>query len=348
MLKKTCVLAMLLALLCAAPVLGEGGASVRLTFTGDVTLGCEEILQREPYSLVGYANEHGYEYFFEKVQGLFAADDLTVVNFEGVLADNARGENKKKNFRFRGPTAYTQILKDGSIEAVNLANNHTMDYGNRGMESTVAALDAAGVARFGGKSAYVYEKDGLKIAFFGAYYGDFSDQRAWYESEMARLEPEVNAMVFIFHAGREYAENRISVQEDYARFAIDRGADLVIMHHPHVVQGMDIVKNRSVFYSLGNFCFGGNRHAKVFESLVVSAELFFDGNGVYTGQQVNLHPAFTTGETTHNNYQPLFVSGEEAQRVLALVAQDTPFELPAFDEEAGCVSMPYLPADGGQ
>ncbi|MBR2942535.1 MAG: CapA family protein [Clostridia bacterium] len=339
---------LLLALLCAAPAMGDGNKTVRITFTGDVTLGCEEILQREPYSFVGYAQEHGYGYFFERVRGLFLEDDLTVVNFEGVLADNARGENKSKNFRFRGDTEFTQILQLGSVEAVNLANNHTKDYGNRGVESTHAALDAAGIARFGERDVYILEKDGVRIAFFGAYYKDFADHRAWYEQELARLDEEVNAIVFVFHAGREYAENRISSQEEYARFAIERGADLVVMHHPHVVQGMDIIDNRSVLYSLGNFCFGGNRHAKVFESLVVSAELEFDAQGAYTGQQICLYPAFTTGTDTHNNYQPYFVAGEEAAQVLALVQKDTPFALPVFDEAAGCAKLPYLPAQDGK
>jgi len=343
-------LVLLLGLLCAAPAPGgaedTGNTTIRLTFAGDVTLGCEEILQREAYSLVGYAKEYGYDYFFEKVRGLFAQDDLTVVNFEGVLADNARGENKNKNFRFRGPTDFAQILCEGSVEAVNLANNHTKDYGNRGVESTNAALDAAGVARFGSRDVFIFEKNGIKIAFLGLYFSEFGEHREWIEQEMARLDSEVNAIVFSFHAGREYAENRIPSQEEYAQFAIDLGADLVIMHHPHVVQGMDVMENRSVFYSLGNFCFGGNRHAKVFESLVVSAEMTFDENGQYIGQQIALYPAFTTGTTTHNNYQPMFVAGREAAQVLALVQQDTPFALPAFDEAAGCAALPYLPAEG--
>ena len=346
--KKMYVLLLLLALLVCAQAAAEAEEkSIRLTFTGDVTLGCEEILRREAYSLVGYAQEHGYDYFFEKVEPLFSADDQTVVNLEGVLSDSAKGENKKKNFRFRGPAEYVNILRAGSVEAVNTANNHTMDYGKAGLEATKAALDAAGVARFGEEDVFIYEKDGIKIAFLGVYYDDFGQKKPRIETQMAQLRDTVNAIVFSFHAGREYAEQHMQAQEEYAQFAIDLGADLVIMHHPHVVQGMDVYQNRSVFYSLGNFCFGGNRHAKVLESLVVGAELRFDADGTYIGQQITLYPAYTTGETTHNNYQPYLVSGEAAENVMRLVQQDTPFELAPFDEEAGCAVQPYLPAESG-
>lgn len=339
---------LLLALLMGTQAAAEAEDKViRLTFTGDVTLGCEEILRREDYSLVGYAGAHGYDYFFERVKPLLEQDDLTVVNLEGVLSDSAKGENKKKNFRFRGPADYANILIAGSVEAVNTANNHTMDYGKAGLEATKAALDAVGVARFGEEDVYVYEKDGIRIAFLGVYYDDFGQKKARIERQMAELNESVNAIVFSFHAGREYAEHRMQAQEEYAQYAIDLGADLVIMHHPHVVQGMDIYKNRSVMYSLGNFCFGGNRHAKVLESLVVGAELYFDADGVYLGQQLTLYPAYTTGETTHNNYQPRLVSGEEAGSVMRLVQQDTPFDLAPFDEAAGCARQPYLPAEGG-
>lgn len=342
--KRKLLPALLALLLFAAPFAGAEEKEIRLTFTGDVTLGCEEVMQREDYSLVGYAAAQGEAYFFSKVKALFEEDDLTVVNLEGVLSDTHRGENKKKNFRFRGPTALAGALTAGSIEAVNTANNHTMDYGAKGFESTIAALDAHGVAHFGERETYVFEKDGVRIAFLGMYAEDYRQKKSWAQEEMARLREETNAIVFSFHAGREYAENRIALQEEMARFAIDNGADLVIMHHPHVVQGMDVYKNRSILYSLGNFCFGGNRHAKVLESLVVTAELTFDEDGAYLGQQLALYPAYTTGVSTHNDYQPRLVTGEEAENVLRLVQQDTPFALPQFDETTGCVAMTYLPA----
>ena len=108
-------------------------------------------------------------------------------------------------------------------------------------------------------------------------------EQAARQIERMREEEGVNAVVFVFHAGREYSECRTEKQFQYARFAVDAGADLVIMHHPHVVQGISVLDGRSVCYSLGNFCFGGNRRVRALESLIVAAELTFADDGTYTG-----------------------------------------------------------------
>ena len=81
-----------------------------------------------------YINQFSYDYPFKYLSDLFAKDDLTLINLEGVFADSSKGENKKKDFAFRGTTDYGQILTQGSIEIVNLANNHSLDYGKQGME----------------------------------------------------------------------------------------------------------------------------------------------------------------------------------------------------------------------
>lgn len=321
---------------------------IRLTFAGDVTLGSEEKVRPKGYSLDSFANVYGYDYFFAKVRETFAQDDLTIVNLEGVLSDSSEDENTKKTYRFRGPTAFAQILAQGSIEAVNLANNHTLDYGERGLADTKQTLDASGIRHFGGKEVYIFEKKGVRIAFFGLSYSDMRRaDREWAAGEIKRLKREegVSAVVFTFHAGREYSEARTPEQQKYAKEIIQAGADLVVMHHPHVVQGMSVFNQRSVLYSLGNFCFGGNKNVRAMEALVASVDFTFSDTGEYLGQQVTLLPAHISGTYPRSNYQPHFVTGSDARRVMRLVQADTRFKLSPADEQLGRVQLEYLPAE---
>lgn len=280
------------------------------------------------------------------MQELFQNDDLTVVNLEGVLSDSNRNENKDKTYRFRGPTAFVDILTRSGIEAVNLANNHTQDFGKQGYTATQETLTAAGVGYFGSRSVYIFEKDGIKVAFFGLNSTAFNGNKAWAKEEIARLKQEegVNAVVFTFHAGQEYGKHRNQAQETYAHYMIDAGADLIIGHHPHVVQGMEIYNNRTICYSLGNFSFGGNKEVRALETVVVDVALTFDDAGNYLGQQLTLYPANISGTYPENNYQPVLVSGDAAQDVMALIQNDTDYELAPYTDEAGCAQQPYLPA----
>ena len=327
---------------------GIAEKQIRLTFAGDVTLGSEEYLRKEDYSLVSFAEREGNEYFFENVRELFSMDDLTIVNLEGVLSDSNAGENKEKTYRFRGEPEYTEILTYGSVEMVNLANNHTFDYGERGYLETQVALAQSGIRFFGGRETTIFEKYGIRIAFLGlSYTEETRAEKEWIKEEIRRLKREenVNAVVFSYHGGREYSEARTQKQVDIAELAVDAGADLVIMHHPHVVQGMSVLDNRSVCYSLGNFCFGGNKNVRAMESLVVAATLHFSDDGEYLGQQVDLYPAHISGTEPRSNYQPLLVTGQEAKRVMRLVQADTRFKLNEFDEEKGFARQEYLPAE---
>ena len=327
---------------------GIAEKQMRLTFVGDVTLGSEEYLREKDFSLVSFAERKGYAYFFENVRGLFAMDDLTIVNLEGVLSDSNEGENREKTYRFRGEPGYTEILKSGSVEMVNLANNHTFDYGEHGYLDTKAALDESAILHFGGRETIVFEKNGIRIGFLAMSYTDESRaEKEWIKEEIRRLKKEenANAVVFCYHGGREYSEARTQKQVDIAKLAVNAGADLVIMHHPHVVQGMSIFNNRSVCYSLGNFCFGGNKNVRAIESLVVAATPSFSDDGKYLGQQIDLYPAHISGTQPRTNYQPLLVTGRDAKRVMRLVQADTRYDLNDFDEAIGFARQEYLPAE---
>ena len=173
-------------LLFASSALAE--TTLHITFAGDCTLGSEEAMRNQASSFVSTITREGYDWPFANMQELFQNDDLTVVNLEGVLSDSNKQENKKKTFRFRGPTDYVNILTRSGIEAVNLANNHTQDFGKQGFTSTQQTLDAAGIGYFGGQTYYIWEKNGIKIAFFGMGSTGFNGNKKWAKEEIARLK----------------------------------------------------------------------------------------------------------------------------------------------------------------
>ena len=180
-------------LLCAWMILvlfttpGIAQKQIRLTFAGDVTIGSEEYLREKDFSLVSFAEREGYSYFFENVRELFSKDDLTIVNLEGVLSDSNDGENKEKTYRFRGDPEYTQILTSGSVEMVNLANNHTMDFGERGYLDTKSALTQDSILFFGGRETIIFEKNGIRIAFLGLSYTEENrTEKEWIKEEIKR------------------------------------------------------------------------------------------------------------------------------------------------------------------
>ena len=334
---------------------------ITLTFAGDVTLGCQEFQKELPESFNAYAEREGYGWFFRNMTELFSSDDLTLVNLEGTLTDSSQEEDRSKTFRFRGPTDYAKILTMSSIEACSVSNNHIMDFGRQGYESTLATLEKNGILYCGNEHSFIFEKDGIRIGFFALGNMYFNNYAQVIKKEAARMRAEgVNAIVMSFHAGQEYTPHRRDWdQENRARIAVTQwGADLVIMHHPHVVQGVDVVDQRYAFYSLGNFCFGGNpvieakqknKEYRALESMVVQMDLVFGDDGAYLGQEGRIYPCYVSSSATRvgdpNDYQPKFVTGEQAQGVIDRIQYDTAFTLAAMDEESGCLTLPFLPAE---
>lgn len=346
-LRKAAVLLVLLAVWLTIPA-AMADKTITMTFTGDVTLGGENYLQGRDYSFSGYAARFGYDYFFRNVAGLFREDDVTVINLEGTLTDSSAQENTGKTYRFRAPRDFVKILTGSSVEACCITNNHVWDFGNQGFRSTHETLDEAQIGYFGVREVYVHEQDGIRIGFLALYSSEYSSNKQWCIDKIAALKASgVNAVVFCFHMGTEYSPVHHESQERLANFAVDAGADLVIMHHPHVVQGIDIIKNRTVFYSLGNFCFGGNCKVRALESMLVQAQFVFSDTGAYKGQRFAVYPAHISGTDPESNFQPVLVRGEDAANVLQLIQFDTKFQLPDFDEERGSMLLPFLPAHAG-
>ncbi len=351
-------LLILLTALLLLPGLALADKTITLTFTGDITLGGEERLESDPASFASVYEKNGPEYFLEDFADFFAEDDLTVVNLEGVLTDKNLSPvqaGKNGSYFFKGKTEYVNVLTAASIEAASIANNHTWDYGEAGLRDTIATLDNAGIEWFGTRARHTtdmekflfYEKDGVTICLISLYWddylqGDKDGCGAFLADEIKRIKDsgEADAVIAILHGGQEYGRHATNPQKVFTKMAFGAGADLVICHHAHVVMGMDVIGQRSAFYSLGNFCFGGNvnayqkRSKKVQDAapaLIVRAELTFSDDGAYKGQQITLYPVQTTSidrpvdstEDQVNDYHPKFVTGRLGAQVMRLIHIDT-------------------------
>jgi poly-gamma-glutamate synthesis protein (capsule biosynthesis protein) len=234
------------------------GDAIQIVVTagGDVTLGCT---QKQSESEAGFTNvikQNGYSWPFSALSEILSADDLTLVNFEGTLTES--DDAHEKLYNFKGPADYVNILTAGSVDAVNLANNHFHDYGEQGKVDTKAALADAGIKYCAEGEPTVYETKGVKIGLIGNTFPYTNGQRDIKKSVAALREQGCRIIIASFHWGSEYEAKFTGEQRSIGRAAIDAGADVVIGHHPHVLQGVELYKGKYIIYSLGNLVFGGN------------------------------------------------------------------------------------------
>lgn len=329
---------------------GVQAQTILLSFAGDCTLGGDESWFSLPESFMSVVASKGYTYPLDEVRQWFMADDFTLVNLEGVLKDDGKSLRAGRKWNFRGLTAYTAILQEGGVEAVNLGNNHSYDYGAEGLASTKAALTEAGIGYCIDREVLIFEKEEIRIAFLGFNMDHYNHLKEYIEETIPALKTQgCQAVVVSIHAGTEYEGKHNSTQRDLARHAIDCGADLVIGHHPHVLQGMELYKERTIFYSLGGFTYGGNRRPRTveFPSVVAQVALSFDSSG-YAAQTVTLRPVYISGTRPQNNYQPCPVTGKEAQEVLQHIQKDTNFALQPYQEGKGAVQETVYALRGGE
>ena len=294
--------------------------SLTLSVVGDCTLGTDETFDYDT-SLNAYYENYGSAYFLQNVKSIFSQDDLTIANFEGTLTESDTREDK--TFAFKGPASFTSILTDGSVEAVNTANNHSHDYGDQSYEDTMTALDAAGIVHFGYDETAVMDVKGIKVGMVGIYeLKDHLEREQQLKDNIAKVKADgAQLIVVIFHWGNETETVPDSNQTTLGRLAIDEGADLVCGHHPHVLQGIETYKGKNIIYSLGNFCFGGNSSPSDMDTMIYQQTFTITSEGVQADNVTNVIPCSISSAAYegYNNYQPTPAEGDEAARILAKI-----------------------------
>jgi poly-gamma-glutamate synthesis protein (capsule biosynthesis protein) len=292
-----------------------------LTFTGDFTPGCMPGQFENPRAYVGTVGED-YEYPFAHVRHLFEEDDFTFLNLEVVLGVGI-GRQANKTFVFSGPEEYVQIMTSSSVEGVTLANNHSEDFGTGGYENTRRVLEENGIIYVEKKSTTLYTTEsGLTIGLYADCF-NFSESDIW-ENIACLWEQGAEIVICAFHWGAEGAYQPNDKQVRYAHAAIDAGANLVVGNHPHVLQPIEAYHGGLIYYSLGNFSFGGNDHPKDYDSAIIQQQILRDHMGLVSIGETIIVPISISSAEDINNYQPIPYSPEDEgyQRVLDKLGGD--------------------------
>ena len=294
--------------------------TIKISAVGDMTLGTDSSFDASTSFNTTFSS-NSPDYFLKRVSSYFQEDQLTLANFEGTLTTST--DRQDKTYAFKGDANYTEVLTSAGIGAVNMANNHSYDYGEQGYTDTIAALDAAKIKNFGDERTTIYETNGVKIGLFGINAVERSAEivSPIMLKDIATLKTEgCNIVIGSFHWGTEGDYSVDETQTTLAHAAIDAGCDLVLGTHPHVLQGIEKYKDRYICYSLGNFCFGGNTNPKDFNTMIYQQTFTLENGELVvndeTLQQMDVVPCSVSSTTSINNYQPMPLSGEDATSLL--------------------------------
>lgn len=295
--------------------------SITVSMVGDCTLGTDVNFDQSTSFDAFYQMKNDPGYFFQNVKDIFTADDLTVANMEGTLTTS--NDRQQKTFAFKGNPSYTEILTQGGVEATNLANNHSHDYGDQSYEDTIQYLEAAGITTFGYDRTAVMDVKGIKVGLIGIY--ELKDglgrQQQVIDTIQAVKDQGAQVIIVSFHWGTEKSNIPDDIQKTLAHLAIDQGADLVVGHHPHVLQGIEKYQGKNIVYSLENFCFGGNKNPSDKDTMIFQQTFTVENGELVEDDVTNIIPCSLSSESGYNNYQPMVLEGSEKERVLQKIEE---------------------------
>ena len=298
--------------------------SLTISAAGDCTLGTDENFYYATSLPAKYEAVQDPGYFFQKVLPVFSQDDLTIVNMEGILTAEEL-QREIKQFAFKGDPEYVQILTEGSVEAANLANNHSRDYGEQSYTDTIEIMENAGIPTFGYDRTALLDVKGVKVGLVGTY--ELADHMGCEEEMIQNIESlkEQGAQLIIasFHWGIERTNVPNEIQVDLAHSAIDHGADLVLGHHPHVLQGIETYKGKNIVYSLGNFCFGGNSGPNDMDAMIFQQTFTLEDGELVEDNVTSITPVKISGSWAQgvNDYQPTPVEGDTGEGIISRIEE---------------------------
>lgn len=256
-----------------------------------------------------------YAYPFAKTVQYFQDDDFTFANLECCLTDS--DDPEAKTFTFKADESYARIMSSGSVEFVTLANNHILDYKDKGVSDTKNALDLEGISYAGRDEYAIYKTEsGLTIGVYAVSFGTVEQ----IEKGIAALK-ELGAEFIIaaLHWGDEgsYSVNADQITQGHA--AIDAGADIVYGSHPHTLQPVEEYKGHYIYYSMGNWTFGGNTNPRDKDTFILRLTVERAADGTVSIVEREHIPCASSGEVNGNNYQPVpYEEGsEEFERTLS-------------------------------
>lgn len=263
---------------------------VTLIFVGDI------MLSRSVGARIAKNNDPLFPFRFSR--DFLHRGDITFGNLESVISDT--GRNVGSAYSFRADPFVLDGLVDAGFDVVSIANNHAFDWGRSAFSDSMSRLMQAGIRPVGGGASYdeantvvVLERSGIRFGWY-AYtnllpktlnakeaipgLSEFDEQKITQRIQTDKKEKNLDYTIVSMHWGNEYATEANTMQKKIAHELVDAGADIVIGHHPHVVQEVEWYKGKYIAYSLGNFVFDQYFSPDTMQGLVV--HLTCDENGI--------------------------------------------------------------------
>ena len=287
-----------------------------ITAAGDCSLGNYEG-QDYSYSFNQTYEKNGASYFLENVRKYFEEDDYTVVNLEGTLT-TALEPAEDRTYNIKGDPSYAEILTLGSVESVSMANNHRWDFAAQGSKDTVEAIEGAGIKYAYNEFVSVYETKGIKIGHISINeLNGYDPAMKFAKKGFAKLaEEDVDLIFCSVHWGIEREFYPTDSQKNMGKELIDLGADIVIGHHPHVIQGIEMYDGKPIIYSLANFSFGANRNPKDKDTFIFRQEFSFVDGELTGDAPITIIPCLVSSTKERNDYRPTPAQGEDKARII--------------------------------
>ncbi len=246
-------------------------APVTIFAAGDIMLdrNVEAVMARE-----------GADFPFASVKSLWQGSDMVFANLEGPIT-KTHTRTPTGSLRFSFPATTAALLQEQGLTVLSVANNHAYDHGADGVVNTRASLSSVGIAPVGDTLRYRDEDVVTKtirgqtivfVAFSSAVNKAFDQTAALALVQRAAIDPTSFVIVSI-HWGNEYQLTASPVQTSLGHAFIDAGADLILGHHPHVVQNLEVYRDRLIAYSLGNFIFDQYFSTETQQELALGLEL---------------------------------------------------------------------------
>ena len=231
---------------------------VEIIATGDVMLG-RSVMTKS-------IDADNPAYPFEKVKETLSKADIAFINLENPFYDEC--PRHTTGFKFCASPEMDNGLVQAGIDVITLANNHTRNYGEEGIEDTKEILETNEISYVGFDNLVIEERAGYKFGFLGFDFLTNKPDEADFEL-IRQSDEKVDVLFAGVHWGAEYKDDPAEIQREWAERMIEEGVDVIVGHGPHWVQGREEIEGKPVYYSLGNFIFDQMWSERTKEGLVV-------------------------------------------------------------------------------
>lgn len=264
-------------------------SSVILMAVGDISVGDYPFCLG--YGVGSVIEKNKNKFILENVKNIFNNADIVFGNLETTLSSDGLNRKKHQTIELRGNPSFVEDLKACNFTILNMANNHALQHGEKAFIETIELLNKNNIKPIGltgdndwNSKPLIVEKNNISFGFLGyAFEKDKYFKGALRYSfgkpehikhDIKKLKQTVDYVIVSYHWGLEFMDRPSVSNIRLARQTIEWGANVIIGHHPHVLQGIERYKDGLIFYSLGNFIFDMRWDNRFTQSVIV--KLIFD------------------------------------------------------------------------